>query len=361
MKRWVTSCLIPDREFSQAWARERDEPLLVVAGIGFDARACVVLERLVAATSRRVDLLLVELPVDSTDPTIRPLVDANETRARDLISTAGGNVYRQALPEFADPGALGRLVSRAFQVGQYLETYPEVMVEVSAMPRSVYFPLIRGILERAHLSDGDPSRWQGDLHVTVCEHPVIDELVLEEGTQPMTAIGGFSSPRHEQPTTVIWVPVLGERAGARIERLYNELAPDETCPVLPWPARDPRRGDRLVLEHRNLLFQTIRLEPRNIIYAAERNPFDLYRTLGELNIRYQDALTPLGTVGMVLSSHSSKLLSIGVLLAAYDFGLEVQHVSPGTYGVDGDPGAHLSDAEVFDLWLTGTPYLAGGS
>jgi hypothetical protein len=103
--------------------------------------------------------------------------------------------------------------------------------------------------------------------------------------------------------------------------------------VLPWPARDPRRGDRIVLEYRQLLFDEIRLEPRNVIHGAERNPFDLYRTLGALHERYCQALSPLGPVAMVLSSHSSKLLSVGVLLTAYEHRLEVQHVSPGTYGL----------------------------
>ena len=93
-----------------------------------------------------------------------------------------------------------------------------------------------------------------------------------------------------------------------------------------------------------------------MIHAAERNPFDLYHTIGELNARYKQALAPLGSVGMVLSSHSSKLLSVGVLLAAYDYELEVQHVSPGTYGLHTSAAHLVPHAEIFDLWLTGTPY-----
>ena len=47
---------------------------------------------------------------------------------------------------------------------------------------------------------------------------------------------------------------------------------------------------------------------------------------------------------------------MGVLLSAYDFDLEVQHVSPGSYGLVGHPEALLPAAEVFDMWLTGEPY-----
>ena len=61
---------------------------------------------------------------------------------------------------------------------------------------------------------------------------------------------------------------------------------------------------------------------------------------------------------MVLSSHSSKLLSVGVLLAAYDQGLEVQHVSPTLYSLreDTDTDALRDFDEIYDIWLTGEPY-----
>lgn len=86
------------------------------------------------------------------------------------------------------------------------------------------------------------------------------------------------------------MPVLGERAAARVKVLYDELEPDETCPVLPWPAENPRRGDELMLEYRRLLFNEIRLEPRNVIHVAERNPFDFYRTVSGLFKRYETSL-----------------------------------------------------------------------
>lgn len=356
MTHWSHPLLINDRAFDTVWSRPRKEPLLFVAGSGFDPRALAVLERLAATTNRRIDGLVLELPEDATDLAVRPLAQANHTRIEKLVEASRGQLRVQALPDYHDPRSLGLLISRNLQQSRTLNAYAEVMLEISAMPRSVFFPLIRGVLERAHLPAGDPQHWTGDLHVAVCENPEADESVLEEGTTPMAPIGGFAQTRGERPATTIWVPVLGERASARVKVLHDELEPDETCPVLPWPARDPRRGDRLMLEYRRLLFEEIRLEPRNVIYAAERNPFDLYRTLGALHERYLQSLSPLGSVGMVLSSHSSKLLSVGVLLTAYEHDLVVQHVSPGSYGLH-DGAENLRDRdEIYDLWLTGEPY-----
>jgi hypothetical protein len=356
MSYWAHPLLIDDRSFDEVWARPREAPVLFVCGSGFDPRAVAALQRLRAATRRRIDGWMIELPEDATDLDVRPLAEANRAQIEQLITEGGGELRHQPLPEFNDARSLGRLISRHFQEAAVLDAYAELMLEISAMPRSVFFPLVRGVLQRAHLPDDDDRRWDGDLHVAVCENPDVDAHVLEEGTTAMAPIGGFSGGRGERPATTIWVPVLGERASARVKALYDELEPDETCPVLPWPARNPRRGDQLILEYRRLLFEEIRLEPRNVIHAAERNPFDLYRTLGALHERYSSSLRPLGTVSMVLSSHSSKLLSVGVLLTAYEHNLIVQHVSPGRYGLHDGADALRDHDEIYDLWLTGEPY-----
>ncbi len=360
MSRWEHPLLLRQDALAQAWGEGRDQPLLFVAGAGFDPRATAVLERLVEVAGRRVDGLLIELPENATDLAVRPLAATNRARIAQLIAQTGGELAEQPLPDFRDAGALGRLVSQAFQRSGLLDAYGEVVLEVSAMPRSVFFPLIRGVLLRAHLPTSDQRRWDGDLHVAVCENPQADESILEEGTSAMGPLGGFARGAavsgEAAPVTRIWVPVLGERAVARVRRLYEELEPNETCPVLPWPAADPRRGDRLMLEYRQLLFEEIELEARNVIYAAERNPFDLYRTIGRLHDRYRKSLSPLGPVAMVLSSHSSKLLSLGVLLTAYEHELEVQHVSPGAYGLHDGAEDLRNEDEIFDVWLTGEPY-----
>lgn len=355
MSHWTHPLLVNDHDFNEVWARPADDRLLVVVGSGFDPRAVTVLDRLHMAASRPIDGLMIELPQDSTDAAVRPLALDNRTRIETLIKKSNGEFRMQPLPEYSDARSLGRLISRHFQATSILDQYREVLIDISAMPRSVFFPLVRGILERAHLVTTNRLHWAGDLHVAVCENPEIDGRVFEEGSTPMEPIGGFAGPIM-RPTTTIWVPVIGERASARVRTLYEALEPDETCPVLPWPARDPRRGDRLLLEYRRLLFEEIRIEPRNIIHASERNPFDLYRTLGALYERYRQSLSALGPVRMVLSTHSSKLLSVGILLTAYEYELMVQHVSPTSYGLRDGVEDLLDSSEIYDLWLTGEPY-----
>jgi hypothetical protein len=105
---------------------------------------------------------------------------------------------------------------------------------------------------------------------------------------------------------------------ARLEKIRTEVDPDEICPVIPFPSRDRRRGDGLIEEYRQLLFDDYRVEPANIIYASEYNPFEAYRQLFGVIVRYRDALRELGGCKVYVSPLSSKLLSVGALLACYD-------------------------------------------
>jgi hypothetical protein len=140
--------------------------------------------------------------------------------------------------------------------------------------------------------------------------------------------------------------------------LYDYLEPDEVCPILPFPSRWPRRSDDLVLEHRQLLMDRIEVEPRNLIYADETNSFDLYRTLSRLQHRYSEALKVLRPATVIVSSHASKLLSLGVLLSAYEHSLPV--VSAGAVGYSLAEGINIPAISKNDrlacLWLAGTPY-----
>src|SRR5262249_28573925 len=160
-----------------------------------------------------------------------------------------------------------------------------------------------------------------NLQVVVCENPELDSIILAEGVMDPAPISGFISglTQDARPAEVrVWAPVIGEGQGAQLEALYHYLEPHEICPVLPFPARNPRRADSLIIEHRQLLFERMEVEPRNIIYADETNPFDVYRALCRLNARYGEAIAPLGEAKIVTSVHASKMLSLGVLLASWE-------------------------------------------
>ena len=132
---------------------------------------------------------------------------------------------------------------------------------------------------------------------------------------------------------------------------------------MPSPSLNPRRGDSLVLEYRDFLFDTLNVEPRNFIYAAERNPFEVYRQIRRTILHYREALKPLGGSKAVLSTLSSKLMSLGVLLVAYELkslkvDVGIAHIEANGYKItEGfDEKAISSKSELFGLWIFGECY-----
>src|SRR5437868_3817946 len=123
---WAHPLLVDDRQFDDVWSRPRDDALLFVCGSGFDPRALAAVERLRAATARRIDGWMIELPEDATDLAVRPLAQANRTRITELVDDSGGELQLQALPDYHDTRSLGRLISRQFQESGVLDRYDEV-------------------------------------------------------------------------------------------------------------------------------------------------------------------------------------------------------------------------------------------
>jgi hypothetical protein len=242
-----------------------------------------------------------------------------------------------------------------------LKEYGDIIVDISALPRTLYFPLIRYLLELRE-SEGARESSVANLHVVLLESPDLDGRIREELAERAEYLPGFAGSvdlQQDEDVPRIWAPVLGEQQAEALRRIEQKISvPDnapELCPVLPFPAADPRRGDRLLLEYA-AIFRSWRVDLRNIIYASEHNPFDVYRQLCRLHDQYSEALKPLRGAKVIVSAHSSKLLSLGTLLASCDRKeMAVAHVEAHGYQVDG-PLAVGPDAELCEIWIAGEPY-----
>lgn len=359
MARWSDYVLSRGEEVDAAW-REAGEgrPSLYVIGEGFDPRMLVGL-RHAAATHALGELTVLSLGLaEAGGDSERALMAAENVRQLTTMAEDQGWRYQRVpYPAVHERRSLGRALLRAM-VGEALFTQAEhVVVDISALPTGVSFAVIGGLLDLV-----DSGGFQGELQIVVAENVEIDNLIEGEGAEDAPSpIVGFRfevelDPGAERPL-IVWAPVLGEGAGPQLEALEHRLVPDEICPVLPFPARNPRRPDDLLLGMRELLVDRFEVEPSNYIYAHETNPFDLYRALSRLHGRYRAALAPLGDARVVVSIHSSKTLSLGGLLAAHEHRLPVINAEPMHYHFDVDKVTNgmLGRSEIACLWLSGTP------
>ncbi len=184
-----------------------------------------------------------------------------------------------------------RKVVEEFRSSAEFRSYTDVVVDISALPRGLYMPLLAKLLALFDVEQKDGE--QRNLHVIVSHSPATDGSIIEDGLEDSASyLFGFAAAALESDSTSgqprIWIPVLGKRQKRQLENAStHSSSPDEICPLLPSPAQDPREGDSLVIEYRDMLFDQLRVEPRNIIYAAESNPFEVYRQLMRSILHYQ--------------------------------------------------------------------------
>jgi hypothetical protein len=225
------------------------------------------------------------------------------------------------------------------------------------MPRSVFYPLISFLCKRAE---------QGiiqNLHVTVVENAVVDSKIQLSEFGDADYIHTF---RMEGSKKLVWLPVIGSHERERILKIFEQIKADclETCPILPFPAAPLRKGDDILVENSDVLYEELGITTGNILLCDEKNPFDIYRKIISLHDYYVEKLSPLvGEVTTVVSPLSSKLLSLGMLFAAIDRHLPVSYVEAGLYNVGEDAfdAAALTTQQPMNVWVTGEPYASGDS
>jgi hypothetical protein len=347
-----------------AGAVERN--ILYILGRGFDPRMCLGLDELLqAGTSTRCDVLALEFHEGASSPSRihAELVEQNWHHLQQLLGRTHQLSTRPIDMWSPDGGRRigARSAAQVLASATELRQYTDVIIDISAMPRGVYIPLVAKAL---YLLDSDDSQASPNLHLFVAENPVLDARITDEGVEETASyIYPFSGGLELEATAShpkLWIALLGEGQGPQLERVYDLVVPDEICPVLPSPSLNPRRADDLVLEHRYLLFDRLRVEPTNFIYAAESNPFEVYRQIRRTIFQYKEALTPLGDCKVALSALSTKLMSVGALLVAYELkeagiDIAVAHVESQGYQMhSSDDGVPRS--QVFDIWLSGECY-----
>ncbi|MEO7571257.1 MAG: hypothetical protein ABIX10_02360 [Acidimicrobiales bacterium] len=348
----------PEALWEAAAAAAGEQQSMYVLGVGFDPRSLVGLQQFLALDHPKPPIVgLIELPPPSPASGLSARALASDNR--DAFDRLVASIEVRVVPhqEVHARSNAGPRVARALTDDAFVASIGHLIIDISSLPASLYFPMIAATLASV---DRNVAGFPGEVQVVACENPEVDAAILKLGVNEAAVVGGFRGALEFEtdPTgTVIWAPVVGEHAGPALQAIHDFLAPGDVCPILPFPARNPRRADNLLLEHQVVLLDAFRVTPGNLIYADERNPFDLYRTLSRLQEDFREALKALEPTTLALSTHSSKLLSLGALLAAYEHQLPIVAAPAVDYEVaDVDLTALGVGNQVTCAWLTGVPY-----
>lgn len=367
--RWRDYLLYRGDEFSKFWQThlgERSRSVLFVLGRGFDPRTCMAL-RIISelAGDSLKEMLTLEFDEGGSmlNQFLRELADSHAAELKSLVAGKGRTTTHRILFRTNDGRRVcARNAANVFDEESRVAEFSDIIIDISAMPRSVYYPLIARLLY-FHDELNRNGKESPNIHVVVAEDPSLDCKIREEGVDETASFlhpfeGEFNREATGQQPKV-WIPILGEGRTTQFDRIYDLVKPDEVCPVLPSPSRNPRRGDDIVTEYRDLLFDQLRVDPRNIIYSSEYNPFEVYRKIRKVTLQYHEVLGLIGGCKVALSALCSKLMSLGVLLVGYDLkvtdSLQVGIAHIECQGYDMPTSAEPS-AEPIGIWLAGECY-----
>lgn len=366
--RWRDYLLFRGDEFSSFWKTHLatdSRSLLFVLGKGFDPRTCMALQTIADLAGNSLQETLA-LEFDEGEGILnqglRDLATSNSAEIAKLIGKS--QLTNHKIPFRTEDGrrVCARNSANVFTDAERVSAFTDIVVDISAMPRSVYFPLIARLLY-FHDDLKRNGKSSPNIHVVVAEDPVLDCNIREEGVDETASFlhpfeGEFNREATGQQPKV-WIPILGEGRTTQFDRIYDLVKPEEVCPVLPSPSRNPRRGDDIVMEYRDLLFDQLRIDPRNIIYASEYNPFEVYRQIRKATLQYHEVLELIGGCKVALSALCSKLMSLGVLLVGYELKTNdsiqvgIAHIECQGYDM---PSSVVPSAEPVGIWLAGECY-----
>ena len=336
--------------FVAEYLGEANRRVLLVAGAGFDSRSSVVASCLARAGGHVVALFIRE---NRPNPHKR-LVDRATENALTLRRQLP---YGRTMPVdvFDRDGAVvgGRRAVAALE-RENTGTVSDVVIDTSALSVGVSFPIIRYFLDRI---DGAARR--PNLHVLVSHNPELDAIVRSIPSEHPGYVHGFrgdSSLSEASQAARLWLPQLAPGRHTTLTLLHDFVGPDDTCPILPFPARDPRLGDTLVEEYRVQLEDTWSVDTHNLVYADEGDPLDLYRSIRKLDVRRRAVFAEAGGSMLVLSPLGSKVMALGALMAAIECDLPVAYVEPAGYEVTTEGTPDVRQSELIHIWLEGEVY-----
>jgi hypothetical protein len=331
-----------------------DRKCLLIAGAGFDPRARLVADRLAGAMGDRLCGLFVR--EDRGDPAInlRKLADENERRLRSVVESCQVEAIRIFSPD--DSAAVGgqRIIS-LLQAFDWPKDLTDIVLDMSALSMGIGFPAARMLIEWC---EANPMI---NLHLMIASNPELDDQIVGEPASYAQAVRGFSGPSSFQamPIARIWLPQLGR---GRVETLRKIRATHDSvykvCPVVPFPARNPRRGDELLSEYQAALIEEWKVDARDYIYVSEKNPLDCYRNVSTLKRRYDKTVDEVFFPQIILSPLGSRVIAAGAMMAAIEHGLSVHYVETLRY--EFKPPALNAERQredmIVHIWLHGPVY-----
>jgi hypothetical protein len=338
--------------FAKEYFSQADVHCLLVAAAGFNPHSIGIATLLAGHLGDRLSGLFVREERGTPDAGLVTLADQNAERLRALVP--GCEIA--AVDIFGNDNApvAGARIASVIRDYDIADETTDIVLDMTALSIGVAFPAARLLLDHCE------SRGIA-FHIMIASNPELDDAIASEPADRPMAVRGFAGTDHSDATLEIariWVPQLAKGRSAALTDIGRSIGDTyKICPVVPFPARDPRRADALITEYGTQLIDEWQVDPRDLVYVSESNPLDCYRTLSTLTKRYADAVDQIFVPSIILSPVGSRVMAAGALMAAIEHDLPVQYIETVRYDFDpAKPAVAAAPDMRVHLLLSGPAY-----
>lgn len=349
---WSDACISHRDEYAEEFIHEyfgrAEGKMLWIGGAGFDPRSTHIPKMLKDAKASCRAILIRE---DRPRPQASLLAQADENEAalaKLFVQSKRVDVSIFSKDEQTVTG--GREAVRALSQ-EDLTDITDIVLDMSALSVGVSFPLAKWLHTMAVATPDFPN-----VHIMAATSPAQDDVVTSELLDRHQLIAGFAGDLNTEASagkTKLWLPHLAKGKEQALRVIYSGVQPDETCPILPFPAASPRIVEDLIQAFAGEVRGGWSVDRRDYLYAAENDPLDLYRTILRIDTYRQHTYEVTGGAVTLLSPLGSKVMAMGALMAALERPMPVVYVETQRYAVNGTAPPSTG---VVHVWLAGSAY-----
>jgi hypothetical protein len=325
--------------------------VLLFAGTGFDPRARVIPEILGNGTKGAATVFMIR----EERPGAKASLISRAEATMSLVAALFAKAEKLQFDVFADDNAViaGFQLANALRKLNFPEafsSYSDIVLDFSSLSVGVIFPLAKLLFE---LADNGQFR---NLHFMGTSSPETDRCHKATVSDEVQSPRGFRLPTAAEETVGrLWIPQLESGQARTLERIRERIRVADTCPILPFPTGKIREPEDLILEFQDQL-NAWEVHRGDVIYAAEDDPLDIYRVVGRVTQEREQVFMEAGGSEVIVTPMGSKIVAMGLLLAALEYDLGVRYVETVSYDVSAFPPS--TTYETLSLWLHGGPQSA---
>ena len=334
--------------------RHKYQNVLFICGLGFDPRCTPALKAIVSVIESGSSFTT--LCARFTNCMDSNFVNnyGSSLECLDIIRDAADNVqngYRHEIEvnlfDDKEHHIGDAMLIREFDeaVGSKLCDYTDIVVDVSAFPRSMMYTLIGYLWKCRKIGQ--------NLFAVLTQTPEHERTTTKKFIDTSYVKG---DKRYPLEGDQVWIPILDDEID-RMDAIYDFLRPTEVFPLVPFPDRNLRKGDSLLTRCRDTIFGKWQVPFKNIMYASGSVPWDVFRKLSDFAVLHGNTKP---TSSLVISTLAGRAISIGALVAALKHDLYICHIQPAEYNMSEEMRTMIMNecehVEPTLYWLAGSLY-----